>query len=317
MRMGLFLVFSTILAFFGESYAQNADVGRRGYEIGPGDKISGRVLGEADFNFDSIVDDDGKIQVPFSNEGILASCKTEKELREIVTEHLLKYLRSPQISVNVAERNRPAVTVYGEITNPQRIVLTRTATLLEILSFAGGITKESNGSIQITRTTDKTCSNREEDNWTDPANLESGFPTKTFAFSALKENNPTVFPGDVILVQRFPPVYVVGEVLKPGEISIPEEGLYLMQALAMASGVGREARIKDIRIYRKKDGSAQPEMISIDIRKIRAGTQDDLMLKPFDIVDVGMRSRTVADVLLDIAGGSVRNTANTLPLRTF
>jgi len=317
MRIGLLLIFSTILAFFGESYAQTADTGRRGYEIGPGDKISGRVLGEADFNFDSIVDDDGKIQVPFSNEGIPASCKTEKELRETVTEHLLKYLRSPQISVNVVERNRPAVTVYGEITNPQRIVLTRSATLLEILSFAGGITKESNGSIQITRTTDKTCSNREEDNWTDPAIIESGFPTKTFAFSALRENNPTVFPGDVILIQRYPPVYVVGEVLKPGEISIPEEGLNLMQALAMAAGVGREARIKDIRVYRKKEGSAQPEMISIDIEKIREGVQDDIRLRPFDIVEVGKKSRSVGEVLLEIAGGSVRNTANALPLRTF
>jgi polysaccharide biosynthesis/export protein len=317
MRKYVVLVSLAALIFSGEILAQSADNIRRGYEIGPGDKISGRVLGEPDFNFDSVVDEDGKIQVPFSNEGILASCKTERELREVVTEHLLKYLRNPQLSVNVVERNRPAVTVYGEIANPQRIVLTRSATLLEILSFAGGLTKDANGQIQVTRTTDNTCSAKAEDNWGQAENMQSGFPTKTFAFSGLKDSNPFIFPGDVILIQRFPPVYIVGEVLKPGEISIPEQGLNLMQALAMAAGVGREAKIRDIRIYRRNDNANQPEVISVDIRKIRAGTDKDVPLQPNDIVDVGVKPRSFGDILLDFAGSTAQSTANILPVRTL
>jgi len=316
MRIGFLLIVTMIFSLSGEVFSQNSETVRRGYEVGPGDKISGKVLGESDFNFDSVVDDDGRIQVPFSDEGIIAACKTERELREVITQHLLKYLRNPQISVNVVEKNRPPVTIYGEITSPQRIVLTRGATLLEIISFAGGMTRESNGVIEVTRTIGNTCSKKPEDNWSGAENVQSGFPTKTFTFSALKETNPSVFPGDVVMIQRFPPVYVVGEVLKPGEISIPEEGLGLMQALAMVSGVGREAKVRDIKIYRRKEGSAQPDVISVDIEKIRKGA-NDVMLQPYDIVDVGLKPRSFTSVLLDIAGGSARSAANTLPLRTF
>lgn len=317
MRIALLLSIAMIFSLSGEIFGQSTDTNRRGYEIGPGDKVSGKVLGESDFNFDSVVDDDGRIQVPFSNEGIIAACKTERELRETVTQHLLKYLRNPQISVNVVEKNRPPVTVYGEIASPQRITLTRGATLLEIISFAGGMTRESNGVIEVTRTIENTCSKKPEDNWSTAENVQSGFPTKTFTFLSLKDSNPAIFPGDVVNIQRFPPVYVVGEVLKPGEISIPEEGLGLMQALAMASGVGREAKTKDIKIYRRKEGATQPDVISVDIEKIRSGAKSDVMLQPYDIVDVGLKPRSFASVLLDIAGGSARSAANTLPLRTF
>jgi polysaccharide export outer membrane protein len=317
MQIRFLLIIAIFFSLSGEIFSQNPDTNRRGYEVGPGDKISGKVLGEPDFNFDSVVDDDGRIQVPFSDEGIIAACKTERELREIVTQHLLKYLRNPQISVNVVEKNRPPVTVYGEIASPQRIVLTRDATLLEIISFAGGMTKESNGVIEVTRTIENTCSKKPEDRWTAAENNQMGFPTKSFSFSALKETNPAVFPGDVVLIQRFPPVYVVGEVLKPGEISIPEEGLGLMQALAMASGVGREAKIKDIKIYRRKDKSSEPDVISVNIEKIRKGESGDVRLQPYDIVDVGLKPRTFGSVLLDIAGVSVKSAANTLPVRTF
>jgi len=290
---------------------------KRGYEIGPGDKISGRVLGEPDFNFDSVVDEDGKIQVPFADEGLLAACKTERELRDLVGKHLSRFLKSPQLSVNIAERNRPPATIYGEILSSQRLVLTRPATLLELISFSGGITRDSNGVIEVTRTIENTCSNKPEDNWNQAEFIKSGFPTKTFLFSSLKENNPAIFPGDVIHVQRFPPIYIIGEVFKPGELSIPENGLTLMQALAMAAGVGREAKVKEIRIYRKVEGSAQPDVIAVDMTKIRKGKEDDVSLKPFDIVEVGTRRRSVGEVLLDIAGSSVKNTANMLPLRTF
>jgi polysaccharide export outer membrane protein len=318
MRVAI-LIFSFLLGagFQAQAQTESQNNLRRGYEIGPGDKISGKVLGESDFNFDSVVDEDGKIQVPFSPEGIVASCKTERELREVVVEQLKRYLRNPQVSVNVVERNRPPVTIYGEITSPQKITLTRPATLLEIISFSGGVTRSSNGVIEITRTADTTCSRNPEDRWDGAQNVQSGFPTKSFLFSALKDTNPSVFPGDVILVQKFPPVYVVGEVLKPGEISIPEEGLPLMQALAMASGVSRTAKIKDIRIYRKKEGQTQPEVISVDISKVRTGDKEDLMLQPFDIVDVGAKPQSVGSILLDIATGSARNTANVLPMRVF
>ena len=288
---------------------------RRGYEIGTGDKVVGRVLGEDEFNFDSVVDDDGKIQVPFAQEGIMARCKTEKELRADVVRYLEKFLKNPQISVSVAERNRPPATVFGEVVSQQKVMLSRPATLLEVISFSGGLRLEASGSIKVTRTMALLCSEPASDNWQLKDAEGRSFPTRVFSFSALKENNPTIYPGDIVEVEKSSPVYVVGEVNKPGSVPIPEEGLFLMRAIAMAAGPSREARMKEIRIYRRTEAASQPEVINLDGDLIRKGTSPDVKLQAFDIVEVGKGRKSVGDVLLDIATSGARNAAGALPLR--
>ena len=60
-----------------------------------------------------------------------------------------------------------------------------------------------------------------------------------FTLSALREGredaNPEIFAGDIIYLHKAAPVYVTGEVVKPGELNIPEGGLPLTQAIAMSS----------------------------------------------------------------------------------
>jgi polysaccharide export outer membrane protein len=314
-RFTVFLAALTLAA--SAASAQDAGPQKRGYEIGAGDKISGRVLGEAEFNFDSVVDDDGKIQVPFSDEGILAKCKTEKELRAEIATYLAKYLKNPQLSVNVVERNRPPAMIYGEINNPQKVVLTRPVTLLELISFSGGLRPDASGNIQVTRTMPLTCSEPQTDNWQPEDANGVSFPSRVFAFRTIRENNPTIYPGDIVDVGKASPVYMVGEVNRPGPLSIPDDGLPLTRALAMSAGTSREAKLKDIRVYRRKEGSPQPDIISVDGALIKKGQSGDFMLQPFDIVEVGKSGRNIGELLLDIATGSARNTANTLPLRVM
>jgi protein involved in polysaccharide export with SLBB domain len=98
-------------------------------------------------------------------------------------------------------------------------------------------------------------------------------------------------------------VYVTGEVAKPGEMNIPEGGLPLMQAIAMASGVRREAKTKEIKIYRRKPGSSQPQVIAANYDLIRKGQQKDLMLEPFDIVEVGKAGMSFGELLRGIVTG--------------
>ena len=131
----------------------------QGYLIGPGDEITAKVLGEPQFDFVATVDLDGKIEVPFIEKPVNANCKSEGELRTEVSKLLTKYLRSPQISIRVTGRNsRPPVSVYGEVREQQRVPLTRRAHLLELLSFAGGVTDKSGGMIQVFRTRPPMCS---------------------------------------------------------------------------------------------------------------------------------------------------------------
>jgi len=126
-----------------------------------------------------------------------------------------------------------------------------------------------------------------------------------------EEANPEIFAGDIIIVQKAAPVYVTGEVVRPGEFNIPEGGLPLMQAVAMASGITREAKTKNIKIYRRKVGAADPEVIVANYDLIKKGEQNDIMLKPFDIVEVDKAAKKFTDYLLDFVTG----VPNRIPIR--
>jgi len=281
----------------------------RGYVIGPGDEISGKVLGESQFDFVATVDENGNIEVPFFDKPVNAKCKSEAELRVEITNLLKKYLRNPGLGLRVTDRkSRPPVSITGEVKVQQQITLIRRAHLLELISFAGGETERSGGLIQVYRTRPPICADEAIANeWKTNSDSVLGVPSRMFSVASLKqglgEANPEIFPGDVIVVLKAAPVYVVGEVVKPGEFGIPEEGLPLTQALAMASGITRGAKTKAIKIYRRKAGAAQPEVLTIDYNAIRKGEQKDPMLFAFDIIEVGKSPKKFTDYLIEFATG--------------
>jgi Periplasmic protein involved in polysaccharide export len=286
-----------------------------GYQIGPGDVVEGKVLGEEQFNFTATVDENGNIEVPFFEKPVRAMCRTETELRSEVTKLVARYVRNPLVSVQVKERkSRPPATVYGEVRQPQQVILTRRATLREILAFSGGVTKEASGMVQITRTQPPLCSEDGED-WKNSRESGLGFPSRLYSLSSLKDVNPEIFPGDVIDVQKASPVYVVGEVMKPGEMFLPEGGLPLMQAIAMAGGTTREAQKKELKIYRRREGTSQPEVITVNYDLVKKGQEKDIMLEPFDIVEVGKSKKNIGDIFLEALTGIPNRMP--IPVRTF
>ncbi|MEJ7699966.1 MAG: hypothetical protein WKF71_10025 [Pyrinomonadaceae bacterium] len=66
-----------------------------------------------------------------------------------------------------------------------------------------------------------------------------------------------------------------------------------MQALAMVGGVRREAKTKDIKIYRLKANSKDRETISVNYDSIKKGQQKDVMLEPYDIVEVDKAKKSI------------------------
>lgn len=323
--MKLKVLFVLALAFclsgfvFGQEVPVTPET-QRGYLIGPGDVISVKVLGEKDFDIDAAtVDEDGKIEVPFSDTPVIASCKTEKELRAEVTKVLSKYLRNPQISLRVSERkSRPPATIYGEVRQQQQIVLTRKARLLELLSFAGGVTKEAGGMIQVFRTQPPVCSDgSEEMKWVSGSKDGTDVPSRMYSLTSVKqgreEANPEILPGDIIVVQKASPIYVIGEVMALKEIPLTENGLSLTEAIAQAGGFNREAKTKDITIRRLKSNSRERDIIIVNYDLVKKGKQQDVMLEPEDIVIVNKTKKGVAETILDIVTGGAKNAATILP----
>lgn len=295
-----------------------------GYLLGPGDIVTGKVLGEADFNFVSTVDEDGKIQIPYSDDGLMAKCKTEKTLRADVVRVFSKMLRNPQVSIQIERKSHPPVIVSGEVVMAQQFTLNRKATLLELINFAGGLKKEASGMIEVFHTQPPVCtaSAEEEAFWKNEMNNSRDVPSKLFSYIGVKEgggeSNPVVYPGDLIIARKAPPIYVIGEVMILKEITIPEGGMSLTTAIAQAGGFSREARKKEITIQRFNPKSPDKrEFIKVNYELIKNGKAKDVMLQPDDIVVVDKTKKSVAQTILEIATGSVKSFTNVLPQRVL
>ncbi len=308
------------------SFAQETPVQSAAYLIGAGDKIVVKVMGEEQFNFEARIDEDGVIQVPFFDKSISAQCRNEKDLRTDITKLLTKYLKNPQVSLQVTERRAIIpVIVYGEVVQPQQVELRRKARLLELLSIAGGPKADSaGGMVQVFHTQKPMCSAINEE-WIANTDNQTEVPSRMYSLTSIKlgneDANPTIFPGDMIVVQKALPIYMVGEVKVPQGLYIPEGGLSLTRAVAMVSGVNPQAKTKDVKIYRLKSNSTDRDIISVNLDFIKVGKQKDVMLEPYDIVEVDKAKDSIGQTILKLALGAGKTAiggfGNVLPQRVL
>lgn len=311
MKRSIFWIFAALVCLFVQSaFAQQSSPSSRGYLVGPGDVIEGKVLSENDFNFTATVDEDGNFEVPFFDKPVPAVCKTEKELRTEVTRLVAKYVRNPQVSLQVRERkSRPPATVSGEVRTQQQIDMRRQVRLLELITFSGGPTESASGLVQVFRTQKPLCADPsdEEANWKSDG---SDVPFKMFSLSSIKsassEANPIIYPGDLVVVLKAAPIYITGEVKQPQGLYLRERGTSLREAIAQIGGINRTAKTKDIKIYRLKANSRDREIISVNYDLIAKGEQKDVMLEPYDIVEVDKAKEGIATTILKIATGAAR-----------
>jgi protein involved in polysaccharide export with SLBB domain len=284
--------------------------------LGPGDEIAGRVVGESEYDFAAFVNEDGYVEVPFSAEPVLAKCRTERELRLDLIARLSKYLKNPQFSFRVMNRNsRPPTTISGEVNNPTQVVLMRKVTLFEMLTLGGGAKEDSAGGlVQVFRPQAPVCPGSDVASaWQASSSNPMEIPSRTYKLKDVtmghEESNPYIYPGDVVVVQRAAPVWVTGEVISAQGIFLKDEGLSVMGAIAKVGGPKREAKLNDVRVRRLKPGTKDDyETISVDLVAVKKGLQKDLLLKPFDIVEVGQAKPGVAKTIMDIAIGAAKTT---------
>jgi polysaccharide biosynthesis/export protein len=307
----LILAFCLIQLVFAQNETVSL-VNNRGYLLGPGDEIKVKVLGEESFDFEAAVDANGNIEVPYAETPVMALCKNEREVRAEVSKIYSKYLRSPQISLRVTDRkSRFPATVGGEIKTPGNVILTRQTRLQEILAFSGGPTEDAGGLIQIISPQPPMCGTPEEiSQWEAEAANVTGAPSRMYSLSNVnlgsEAANPIVHPGDLIFVQKAKPIYFTGEVVAPRNIIIPEGGLSLSQGIAMVGGVNREAKTKDVKIYRLKPDSQDRTVVPVNLDLIKKGQQKDVMLEPYDIIEVDKTKKTLLQTILEIATGAAR-----------
>lgn len=304
--------FSQVMPFTAQPSPQNIPT-PKGYTLGPGDEITGKVLGEKDYDFSVVVNDDGMIEL--LDKAINAKCRTENEIRADITGLLKTYLKEPQINLMVTKKSRPPATIYGEVNTPTKVEFYRKMTLMEMISAAGGVREEAGGTIQVFRTTPPMCSDPNDAlNWKSTSSDPTDTPSRIYSLASLRQgkedSNPIILPGDIIRVDRAVPIYVVGEVMAPQGIYLKEDGMSLTEAIAKIGGPRDDAKLKEVKVYRLKPG-ADPasfkdrgEPIVANYEMIKAGKEKDVMLQPNDIIEVGKLKDSTAMQIFKFAIGA-------------
>lgn len=292
-----------------------------------GDLVDIDVIGSFEFDWRGTLNPEGFLadfdKIP---EQVNALCKSEEELAADIAKEYSKILRAPRVVVKIVDRsNRPVSILQGAVKTPQRFQIKRSVFLNELLIVAGGLSDRASGNIQIFRSRSLNCSSAKGV----AAASGEGEPREKFItvsggngsetlniriidlLSGSKQANPEVLSGDVITVLVSPPIYIIGGVTSPKQISSRSQTT-LSRAIASAGGLAREG-LEKVVIFRREGGETR--VINADLKKIKAGQEQDIMLQAYDIVDVGQKGREKRSTAPIVETNSDSATGPILPLR--
>jgi polysaccharide export outer membrane protein len=281
--------------------------GRENYRIGPYDVLELRVLGEPEMSATALkVSADGYIQVPFVDEDIRAQCLTERELSAVVAERLKKHLKYPEVHIGVKEYNSIPVSIIGAVNQPGRFRMDRRVSLLELITFAGGVRSESGKNVTLVRQmAEMQCDNTKviaaggDEHVTEVISLKS-------LLEGEQEPNKLMRPGDIVIVPNADVIYVAGDVPRPNSFPL-REGMTFTQALAQAGGPTPTAKKGNIRIVRQAPGKDR-EIIPIDLEAINKNKVPDPLMLPNDVIEVpNSGGKTFFRNFMSALGGAVGN----------
>lgn len=265
-----------------------------------GDTVDVDVVGSFEFDWRGGITPEGFLDgYDVIEERIPAICRTEANVADSIAKELSVILREPVVNVRIIDRSkRPTAFLSGAVRSPYRFRILREVRLNELIAVSGGITDLAGGLITIFRPGRASCAAAAET----PGD-GNGSRTLSIQISDLLKGdetaNPRIFAGDIITVLESDPIYMIGGVGNPRPI-IARGSMTLTRAVATAGGLSKKADAGDITIYRR-NGSAI-EKIKANLEKIEAGSEADVELKAFDIVEVaekGGRERTFPPVVVN------------------
>jgi polysaccharide export outer membrane protein len=255
------------------------------YRIGPGDVLDIRILNRPNLSREAVrVEGNGMIRMPLIDTEIQAACKTEGELAKEIADRYMKFYRKPQVDVFIKEYHSKPVAIIGAVNEQSRFELQRRVRLLELLTYAKGISPKAGQTINIVHSPPSLICQKAEP--------ETGDASAAFSSYKLSETlegrpraNPYVEPGDIITIPDANQVYVVGNVFTPLTIPLKEQ-ITLSRAVAMAGGVKQDSKKDKVRIVRQDPGTATSKEIVVDLAAIEKKRAADVVLMPNDIIDV-------------------------------
>jgi polysaccharide export outer membrane protein len=274
------------------------------YILGPDDQIVVQGPNAEDIsNKPARIDAKGDVNFPLIG-SLHAGGLSLHEFEELLNKRMSIFVRNPQLVVSVAEYKSQPVSVFGAVNSPGIYQIQGHKNLVEMISMAGGLRSDAGSGITVTREVSQ-----------GRLSLPGEHLDKTGKYSMVEIQLRNITAGqrpyenieamahDVISVARGTMVYVFGEVKKSGGFLMGDEStISIIQALSLAEGPERTADLKHTRIIRNSSVPAARQEIACDLRKILSGKDEDLGLRPQDILYVpGSTGKKVALRALETA----------------
>ena len=237
-------------------------------KLGPGDLVEMSVYNVPELTTKTRISSNGDMYCPLVGYMHVGGLSAE-EAQAAIEKRLSDFVKSPHVSLFVSEYASEGASVLGEVMKPGVYPVMGQQHLFALLSAAGGLTERSGRSLSVTHRSDPNS----------PVTIDL---PRNLADNS--ETNVAVYPGDVIIVRRADIIYVVGDVLRPSGVLMDSGGLTVLQALAMAGGTGRTAKLGGAKILRKGPGGMV--QTPVDLKKILQAKAPDPPMEPNDILVV-------------------------------
>ena len=167
-----------------DTRSRNVDFSQ--YRIGPSDKIKVAVFGAEELEREGFVDAAGMFSLPLVG-SVLAGGKTPDELSaDIATRLQGRYLKNPQVTVNVLEAVSQTFTVDGAVREPGVYPIVGRVTLQQAIARAKGADEFANVSNVVVF---RTVNNRK---------MAALFSLKDIRSGRLED--PDIFGNDIVVV---------------------------------------------------------------------------------------------------------------------
>ena len=236
--------------------------------LGVGDLVELTVYDVPDLTGKTRVSSNGDLYCALIGPTHVAGLTTE-EAAHLIQERLSTFLKDPYVSLFVTEYASQGASLLGEVSKPGVYPVMGEQHLFDLISAAGGLSERAGQSMTLTHRSDPD----------QPITLPL-----SRNLSDHPESNVKVFPGDTLVVSKADIVYVVGDVAHPSGLLMNANGITVLEAVAMAGGTSRTAKLNSTKILHKGPGGMTET--PVQLKKILRAQAPDLSLQANDILVV-------------------------------
>jgi polysaccharide biosynthesis/export protein len=263
-----------------EVVAKPASPGSTQLKLGTGDLVEINIYNVPELATKTRVSSNGDLYLPLIGYVHVADLSIE-EAQNLIEKRLTDggFVRDPHVAILVDEFSSQGVSMLGEVAKPGIYPVLGDRRLVDMVTVAGGLTDKAGREVTIIH----------RDQPDKPQLVEL-----SRTLTSNPDSNVPVFPGDSVEVHRAPIIYVVGDVGRPSGLLIDNGKLTVLQALALAGGANRTAKLNDSRILRKSEGPNGITETKVQLKKILEAKNPDITLEPNDILFVPLSGAKVA-----------------------